>query len=492
MFEKLSKPSPTEKKFIEMYLISDIIPLVKNSLSALVIDDEPQVSQLVARVLSSDGWQVSEARTAEQAFEMLGQNWALVFCDVILGGTDGYEVLRRFSAQQSDARFVLMTGQGSAAGALDATAGGAYDYLVKPFKIDDILSISQNVREQLELRSNQDESGIEALSSGYKSDIPLIGKSPQFVECLKLLGRVAPTNLPVLISGESGTGKEVVAKAIHQRSVRSSGAFVTVNCGAIPVELIESELFGHSKGAFTGADRERVGLWEEASGGTLFLDEITETNSLFQVKLLRALQEGEIRRVGSNRTIKVDVRVIAATNRDIEEEVREGRFRQDLMYRLNAVAIQLPPLRERVGDIPLLAQHFARQVRVNDETPLKFSTEALEKLKNYNWMGNIRELENAVLHAVSLSDNVIYPDHLPARIRDFSKSPEAEATEKIEKPTLTTNIFGDKWFSLAEMEEKYVAEVLEYTGGNKQAAARLLNIDRKTLIRIINRTSLKA
>lgn len=475
-----------------MYLISDIIPLVKNSLSALVIDDEPQVSQLVARILSSDGWQVSEARTAEQAFEMLEQSWSLVFCDVILGGTNGYEVLRRFTERQSDARFVLMTGQGSAAGALDATAGGAYDYLVKPFKIDDILSISQNVREQLELRSKQIESGIEDLSSGYKSDIPLIGKSPKFVECLKLVGRVAPTNLPVLISGESGTGKEVVAKAIHRRSVRSSGAFVTVNCGAIPIELIESELFGHSKGSFTGADRERIGLWEEASGGTLFLDEITETNPLFQVKLLRALQEGEIRRVGSNRTIKVDVRVIAATNRHIEEEVREGRFRQDLMYRLNAVTIQLPPLRERVEDIPLLAEHFLKQVRANDETPLKFSAEALEKLKAYDWMGNIRELENAVLHAVSLSDDVVYPEHLPTRIRYFAKSSEEPANEKTDTAALSTKSSGDKWVSLAKMEEKYVAEVLEHTGGNKQAAARLLNIDRKTLVRILNRTKPEA
>jgi len=489
---KLSKPSPTKQKIVEMYMINDIISLVKNSLSALVIDDEPQVSHLVAKILSSDGWQVSEARTAEQAFEMMEQSWALVFCDVILGGTNGYEVLRRFSTQQSDARFVLMTGQGSAAGALDATAGGAYDYLVKPFKIDDILSISQNVREQFELRSKQVDSDLDDLSSGYKSDIALIGTSPKFVECLKLVGRVAPTNLPVLISGESGTGKEVVAKAIHQRSARVAGSFVTVNCGAIPVELIESELFGHSKGSFTGADRERVGLWEEASGGTLFLDEITETSPLFQVKLLRALQEGEIRRVGSNRTIKVDVRVIAATNRDIEEEVREGRFRQDLMYRLNAVAIQLPPLRERVEDIPLLAEYFAEQVRVNDQAPSNFSTEALEELKNYNWMGNIRELENTVLHAVSLSDDVVYPEHLPTRIRDFAKSSQAETGDKIENPTLqTANIFGDKWFTLAEMEEKYVAEVLKYTGGNKQAAARLLNIDRKTLIRIINRTNIK-
>ena len=475
-----------------MYLINGIIPSVKNSLCALVIDDEPQVSQLVAKVLSSDGWQVSEARTAEQAFEMLGDNWSLVFCDVILGGTDGYEVLRRFTEQPSNARFVMMTGQGSAAGALDATAGGAYDYLVKPFKIDEILSISQNVREEIEQQAKQSEPSVESLSLGYQSDIPLIGKSPKFVECLKLVGRVAPTNLSVLISGDSGTGKEVVARAIHQRSARSAGAFVTVNCGAIPVELIESELFGHVKGSFTGADRERVGLWEEASGGTLFLDEITETSPLFQVKLLRALQEGEIRRVGSNRTIKVDVRVIAATNRDIEEEVRKGRFRQDLMYRLNAVTIHLPPLRERIEDIPLLAEHFSKQVSGNEDSHIRFSAEALEKLKNYEWMGNIRELENAVLHAVSLSDNVVYPEHLPNRIRYFVKASESSPDEAAQTPALLPKAPGDKWFSLAEMEEKYVSEVLEHTGGNKQAAARILNIDRKTLIRIIGRTQSKS
>src|SRR4029077_1850790 len=220
------------------------------------------------------------------------------------------------------------------------------DYLIKPFMVDDVLHVTKFVREQNKPQSVKGKS-VEHLVEGYTSDITLIGKSPKFVNCMKMVGRVSPTDLPILISGESGTGKEVVAKAIHQRSNRKSGAFVTVNCAAIPVELIESELFGHAKGSFTGADRERAGLWEEADGGTIFLDEITETSPMFQVKLLRVLQESEIRRVGSNRTIKVNVRVIAATNRDIEIEVNEGRFRQDLMYRLNAVTIHLPPLRER-------------------------------------------------------------------------------------------------------------------------------------------------
>ncbi len=460
---------------------------MKQPLQALVIDDEPLISNFIAKILTADGWSVSKARTAEQAFEMLSeQQWLLVFCDVMLGGTDGYAVLRRFSEKQAEARFVLMTGYGSAAGALDAIAFGAYDYLVKPFTVDDILNIARVVREQHRIRLSEETSDSAALPQGYVSDISLIGKSPKFVECLKTVGRIAATNLPVLITGESGTGKEIVAQSIHQRSPRASGAFVAVNCGAIPFELIESELFGHAKGAFTGADRERMGLWEEADGGTILLDEITETSLLFQVKLLRALQQGEIRRVGSNKTLKVDVRVIAATNRDIEEEVRQGRFRQDLMYRLNAVMIHLPPLRERVEDIPLLTGHFARQIRPPGAPPITFSPAAIEILKNYSWQGNVRELENAVCHAVSLCGDIVYPQHLPVRLLQVSEV----APEQLQN-TETPAAQNGEWLSLAEMETKYAVQVLAHTNGNKQAAARLLNIDRKTLARVIKRAEVK-
>ena len=410
------------------------------------------------------------------------QQWLLVFCDVMLGGIDGYAVLRRFSEKQTETRFVLMTGYGSAAGALDAIAFGAYDYLVKPFTVDDILNIARVVREQYQIRSREETSESAALLQGYVSDISLIGKSPKFVQCLKTVGRIATTNLPVLITGESGTGKEIVAQSIHQRSSRAGGSFVAVNCGAIPFELIESELFGHAKGAFTGADRERMGLWEEADGGTILLDEITETSPLFQVKLLRALQQGEIRRVGSNKTLKVDVRVVAATNRDIEEEVRQGRFRQDLMYRLNAVMIHLPPLRERIEDIPLLAGHFARQIRSSNAPPIVFSPAALEILKNYSWQGNVRELENAVCHAVSLCGDIVYPQHLPARLLQVNGAPP----ERLQ--TAVAAAQNGEWLSLAEMETKYVVQVLEHTKGNKQAAARLLNIDPKTLASVIKRS----
>jgi DNA-binding NtrC family response regulator len=486
---------------------------VNASYNALVIDDEPSVRGFVTEVLLSDGWHASEAESAAKAFEILEkQKFDLIFCDVLLGDADGYEVLKRFASSfnDDDTKFVLMTGHASAAGALDATAIGAFDYLVKPFSVADVLRVAAQVREQL-LRKN---TGAEVTvaekdqDKGYTSDIPLIGNSPLFVECLKMVGRVAPTNLPVLITGESGTGKELVAAAIHKRSRRADGPFITVNCGAIPTELIESELFGHAKGSFTGAGRERVGLWEEASGGTLFLDEITETTPQFQVKLLRALQESEIRRVGSNQTIKVDARIICATNRSIESEVESGRFRQDLMYRLNAITISLPPLRQRVDDIPTLIDFFSERFAGRK---VAFSPEALELMKSYQWPGNVRELENAVLHAVSMTDSVIYPEHLPERIRRFTSkgsalenrpfpspsvvnsasgqaSTVASATPKASSNLLPENeLTSNKLPTLDEIAARYVSLVLEKTEGNKQAAARILGIDRKTLSRILAR-----
>lgn len=455
-------------------------------LSALVIDDDSQICNFIAEVLRSDDWNVSTAESAERAIEMLSEDcWVLVFCDVVLGKIDGYEVLHQFIQEQPNARFVLMSGYGSAVGALDATAIGAFDYLVKPFTVDKILALSKIVREQHQLRAEHEISDTVLSSGSYTSDIPLIGKSPKFVDCLKMVGRVSATNLPVLITGESGTGKELVAQAIHRRGSRADKPFVAVNCGAIPFELIESELFGHARGSFTGADRERIGLWEEADGGTILLDEITETSPLFQVKLLRALQQGEIRRVGSNKTLKVDVRVIAATNRDIEEEVRHGRFRQDLMYRLNAVMIHLPPLRERVEDIPMLAEHFVAGIAQPNARPVTFSQPALEKLKSYRWQGNVRELENVVLHAATMCEDVIYPEHLPARINqavELSVEPIQTIDEVTEDNTCLT---------LAEMNTKYAVRILARTLGNKQAAARLLDIDRKTLARIISRSEVK-
>src|SRR5947209_4502180 len=452
-------------------------------LQALVIDDDHQVREFVSTVLRDDGWSVAEAETAERAYEMLEERpWSLVFCDVLLGGEDGFAVLRRFSEQKPDAQVILMTGHGSAVGALDATAFGAYDYLLKPFGIGQVQSLANSVRERILSRSTRNRSE-EKHEHAYISDIDLVGRSAAFVQLMKLVGRVAPTDLPVLIEGESGTGKEVVARAIHRRSRRAERPFIAVNCGAIPSELIESELFGHVRGAFTGAERDRRGLWEEANGGTVFLDEITETTSAFQVKLLRALQEGEIRRVGSNQMQRVDVRVIAASNRDVEAEVNQGRFRQDLLYRLNAVTISLPPLRERREDIVPLARRFAERVRPGLDAPVTFSRAALRLLEQYSWPGNIRELENAVVRAAALSDHTIRPEDLPERVR---RSSEAVAKD-IEEGAQATPAQQEEWLTLEEVEKRYVARVLEHTGGNKQAAARLLAVDRKTIERMMKR-----
>jgi two-component system NtrC family response regulator len=451
---------------------------------AMVIEDEPHVRSFVSLVLAEDGWTVSEAESAEQAFTMLDdQEWSLVVCDVNLGGQNGFSVLHRFKAELPNAQVVLITGNGSASGAMDATAFGAYDYLLKPFGVDDLQMLSASVRDRVESARGGLKAGSKAEGATRGSDITLVGRSRAFVEIMKQVGRVATTDLAVLLSGESGTGKEVVARALHFRSNRKANPFVAVNCGAIPAELIESELFGHVRGSFTGAERDRIGLFEEANGGTLFLDEITETSPAFQVKLLRTLQEGEVRRVGSNRTQKIDVRVIAATNRDIDLEVEEGRFRKDLFYRLNAVTIFLPPLRERREDIFPLASSFAERVwSVNP--PVSFSREALALLEHYTWPGNIRELENAVVRATALCKNMVRPEDLPEHIRQN----QPPLNEPMDSFPGEVRFKGDEdWLSLSAMEGRYVSRVLGHTKGNKQAAARILGIDRKRVDRILKR-----
>jgi two-component system, NtrC family, response regulator AtoC len=452
------------------------------SYAALVIDDEPQVREFVATVLRAENWKVSQSPSAEDAFGRVHEApWAVVFCDVMLGGANGYSVLRHFKEKLPETKVVLMTGHGSAAGALDATAYGAYDYLLKPFGPDELQSLSHALLEQL--AEHPQRSSPARRTAAYHSDIELVGRSQAFIEVMKQVGRVSNTNLPVLLTGESGTGKELVASAIHQRSGRSDKPFVAVNCGAIPAELIEAELFGHVKGSFTGAERDRRGLWEEADDGTVFLDEITETTQSFQVKLLRALQMGEIRRVGSNQTQKVNVRVIAASNRNVEQEVAAGRFRNDLFYRLNAVSIVLPPLRDRSEDIPPLAQSFADRV-YSLSPPVKFSSEALALLQRYSWPGNIRELENAVVRAVAMCDGTIRVKDLPQRVRNYTQKPSVSNNGQT---AASNGAAPEEWVPLSEIEGRYVAQVLEHTRGNKQAAARVLAVDRKTLDRMIKR-----
>ena len=451
------------------------------SLHALVIDDEQQVREFVATVLRGEGWQVAQSASAEDAFGRVHEApWSVVFCDVMLGGANGYSVLRHFKDKLPETKVVLMTGHGTAAGALDATAYGAYDYLLKPFGPEELQSLSQALLVQL--AEHPQRSSPTRRTAAYHSDIELVGRSQAFIEVMKQVGRVSNTNLPVFLTGESGTGKELVASAIHRRSGRMEKPFVAVNCGAIPAELIEAELFGHVKGSFTGADRDRRGLWEEADGGTVFLDEITETTPSFQVKLLRALQMGEIRRVGANQTLKVNVRVIAASNRNVEQEVASGRFRNDLFYRLNAVSIVLPPLRERPEDIPPLAQSFADRV-YSLSPPVKFSAEALAMLERYSWPGNIRELENAVVRAVAMCDGTIRVKDLPQRVRDYAQKPAENGAASSSNGSAPE----EEWVPLSEIEGRYVAQVLEHTRGNKQAAARVLAVDRKTLDRMIKR-----
>jgi DNA-binding NtrC family response regulator len=456
------------------------------TLHALIIDDEPQVRSFIALVLGSEDWEVSEAESAERAFEMLHEkDWSLVLCDVMLGGESGFSVLKRFREELPEKQVVLMTGRGSALDALDATALGAFDYLLKPFGVDELQSLMRAARERLAQRAPRRSDSRRKDGASNSTDIELVGRSEAFIEVMKQVGRVAATSLPVLVTGESGTGKEVVARALHRRSRRAQSHFVAVNCGAIPAELIESELFGHVKGAFTGAHADRAGLFEEADGGTVFLDEITETTSVFQVKLLRALQEGEIRRVGSNRTQRIDVRVVTASNRDVEKEVEADRFRQDLFYRLNAVTIHLPPLRERREDIMPLAQYFAGRVW-SANPAATFSPEAAVLLEKYPWPGNVRELENAVVRAVALCGNVVRPEDLPDRVRNY-RSPQQEEAAPAETHLPPT---GEVWPTLSVVEGHYVGRVLAHTGGNKQAAARILGVDRKTLERMIKRNNL--
>jgi DNA-binding NtrC family response regulator len=464
-------------------------------MKALVVDDDDVVRRNVAEVLSEEGWEVSEAVSADEALRLLNSEvWSLVFCDVKLStdnGPDGYHVLRSFTEKQPAAQIIIMTGHGSAVGALDAVSSGAYDYLMKPFEISDIRRISQAVQFSINTRERAATTREYPASSVYTSDIDLVGVSAALVEVMKLVGRVAATDLPVLITGESGTGKEIVARAIHRRSARADQPFIAVNCGALPAELIESELFGHVRGSFTGATVDRRGLWQEADQGTVFLDEVTETTFAFQVKLLRAVQEGEVRRVGSNQTLRVDVRVLAATNRDAEEEVHEGRFRQDLLYRLNAVTIHLPPLRERREDIRTLARYFAERTMGVDARPISFSKDALWLLENYDWPGNIRELENAVVRAAALSNSVVRPEDLPERIRRSFKNNYGMSPPSAAEAATGQTIDGDESaLSLAEVERRHILRILAGTGGNKQAAARILGIDRTTLQRKLERYQL--
>ncbi len=440
----------------------------------LVVDDEQSMREFLEILLRKQGHEVETRGDAAAAGKALGgAEFDLVLTDLKLPIGSGIDVLSACKAKQPDAEVVVITAFGTAETAVEAMKRGAYDYVTKPFKVDEIRITVQKALEKAALaRENRElRRKLEATEPGNE----ILGRSPKMQEVFRILERVAPTGVTVLVCGESGTGKELVARRVHELSGRG-GSFVAVNCSAIPEGLIESELFGHVKGSFTGAVGDKPGLFEEAEGGSLFLDEVGELPLTLQPKLLRALQEGRDKRVGGNREVAVDVRIVSATNRDLRREVEQGRFREDLYYRLNVVAIEIPPLRHRPQDIPLLAQHFLRKYAVAFGRPVAgFRREVLEALEGYAYPGNVRELENVVERAVALEPGpYLTLESLPLQVRGGTASvpaaPGALPAEGIDLEAL-----------LEATERRFLEEALERTGGNKTEAARVLGLSFRSL-----------
>jgi len=448
----------------------------------LVVDDDPETGELLAEILSVENWSVTTAFSAEHALALLErERFDCVIADLNLNEPQtGLDVLRAFKTRSPQTEVIVITGFGTLEASVEALRSGAFDFISKPFQVEDV---RETVRRALSPQGPISEDSLQERVLHPPEASGLIGRTPQMIELYKEIARVAPTPATVLIVGESGTGKELVARAIHAHSPRAHGPFVALNCGALTETLLEAELFGHMRGSFTGAIADKKGLFEEAHGGTLFLDEISETTPALQVKLLRALQEGEIRRVGETRTRRVDVRVIAATNRDLEAEVRAGRFREDLYYRLSVVTLRVPPLRERRDDIPLLAAHFLRRTAEQLGRSLAFSPAALALLTTYSWPGNVRELENSVEYAaIHARGRLITPEDLPEKIRAAVPSPRrARASASVEAA-----LFHDLP-SLDELERRYMLYVLDVVRGNRSRAAEILGIDRRTLYRMAER-----
>ncbi|MFL5319143.1 MAG: sigma-54-dependent transcriptional regulator [Myxococcaceae bacterium] len=432
----------------------------------LVVDDDPHARDLLTRLLSPEGKVTCATGPSEAEKVLAGEDGVdLVLTDMAMPDpNDGLKVLTAVKAASPDTPVIVLTAFGNIEGALDTIQQGAFDYLAKPFDVDQIVRTSRRALEQKRLVEENRSLKARSQRGG------LVGRSPALLEVYKQVARAATSNVPVLITGETGTGKEMVARALHQRSARAKGPFIAVDCGAIAESLMESELFGHARGAFTGAVEKRRGLFEEASGGTLFLDEIGDVGPKIQSQLLRVLQEGEIRRVGESSQLKVDVRVLAATNKDLSVQVKEGRFREDLLYRLDVVHLHLPPLRERLEDIPALVEHFAA-THARGGVPPVVTAEAIGRLQAYDWPGNVRQLENVVARAMALNvTGVIGAADFPAPIGD--------ATQRL------SGLAGDMP-SLQELNRRYAAHVLQHTNGNKSEAARLLGVDRKTLYKLL-------
>lgn len=440
------------------------------SAKILIVDDETSMREFLAILLEREGYSPETAKNSADALQYLAEKeYELVISDVNMPGLDGIGLLEKIKKSNPDTPVIMITAFSTTEQAVEAMKYGAYNYISKPFKVDEIKLLVRNAIEKRRLIRENAQLRVQAQAKNSFSG--LIGKSRKMISLYEMIEKVAPTGVTVMISGESGTGKELAAKAIHFNSDRREQAFIAVNCGAIPETLIESELFGHVKGAFTGAVVDRPGLFEQANGGTLFLDEIGEVPLLLQSKLLRVLQEREIRRVGGGETRKIDVRIITATNRDLEAQVAEGTFREDLYYRLNVVDLIMPPLRERPEDILLLAEHFFLKHAGKNSPPSGIiSPEALDFLWGYQFPGNVRELENIIERGVALGAGEITLNLLPQQVLRFNR--EYKTLEEVEIPCSGMDL--DAY--LAGIEKRFLLKALEQSGGVRKKAAESLGM----------------
>jgi len=443
----------------------------------LIIDDDRSMCEILDSALRRRDFEVAWRTTPDEGLRALAdQDFDVVVTDLNMQGMSGVDLCRQIAENREDIPVVVMTAFGSMETAVAAIRAGAYDFVTKPFEMDDIALTLERALRHRALREEVKRLKRAVDDSSKFDDI--IGQSSAMEKAYDLLDRVADSDTTVLITGESGTGKELVARALHKRSPRNRGPFVAINCAAMPETLLESELFGHTRGAFTDARQARPGLFVKAQGGTLFLDEIGEMPMGMQAKLLRALQERTVRPVGGDVEVPFDARIVAATNRDLETEVEEKRFREDLFYRINVVRINVPPLRSRGSDVLLLAQHFIERYSAQGRSKVKgMSSGAADKLLSYPWPGNVRELQNCVERAVALARyDQIGVDDLPEKIRDFKSSRVIVETED-----------PSELLPMDEVERRYILRVLEAVGGNKTMAAQVLGFDRRTLYRKLER-----
>ena len=444
---------------------------MKTQNSILVVDDDPAHRTMLRTLLTGWGYAIAEADDGSAAIERVHERaFDLILMDVRMVKVSGLQALAEIKSFNPAIPIIIMTAYSSVETAVEALKNGAYDYLTKPLDFDELRLAMERAMDHKELRE-ENRLLRETLGSHFDRR-HIIGQSRAMVRILETVAQVAPSEATVLITGESGTGKEMIAGAIHFNSPRKNGPFVKINCAAITETLLESELFGHEKGAFTGAHRQKEGRFRQAHGGSLFLDEISEMSLAMQVKLLRVLQEREITRVGGEEVITVDVRIIAATNKDLSREIEAGRFREDLYYRLNVVALEMPPLRERREDIPLLAQHFLEALSRENRKSIKgFTPQAMDRLITYHWPGNVRELMNAVERGVVLSRSEYLDEAVLSLISgDESSFPEISSGDAVNAD-----------MPLNEVEKTTILKTLEAAGGNKSEAARRLGITRRTL-----------